>query len=238
MEIEQLELDLWDSLETAVKFPQTADLHQLCDALEHEIAMQPVSSQLTVVADVLVQLSQVYAERVELSLSGWERWYNPTEPVVDLGECVQLFLQSLHLDVADLFEDDEPVYYPTNRQSRSKPKPTDSLVGPVNKAALLAVLEDEVGLDDKVAKNQALAVAHDEDISVWVEAIAHYFRNSQVKSLPLVELVRGVQYPVIKGEEERSPLIKTWLALLLGGFTLKQGDDFYSLRGILVEMPQ
>jgi len=109
MEIEQLELNLWDCLETALLFPQTADLHQLCDALDREIAMQPVSSQLTVAADVLVQLSQVYAKRVELSLSSWERRYNPTEPLVDLGECVQLFVQTLHLDVADLFEDDEPV---------------------------------------------------------------------------------------------------------------------------------
>lgn len=46
MEIEQLELDLWDSLETAVKFPQTANLHQLCDALEQEVAMQPVEIEM------------------------------------------------------------------------------------------------------------------------------------------------------------------------------------------------
>jgi len=29
--------------------------------------------------------------RVELLLSGWERRYNPAEPVVDLENCVELF---------------------------------------------------------------------------------------------------------------------------------------------------
>jgi hypothetical protein len=37
MEVEQLELDFWQALETSVKFPQTVDFQQLCDALEREI---------------------------------------------------------------------------------------------------------------------------------------------------------------------------------------------------------
>ncbi len=30
MEVQQLELDLWQSLETASRFPETADLRSLC----------------------------------------------------------------------------------------------------------------------------------------------------------------------------------------------------------------
>jgi len=201
MEIEQLELDLWRSLETATKFPQTADFSQLCDALEWEISEQSTAEQLIVAADVFVQLSQIYAARVELLLSSWERRYKPSEPVVDLENCVELFVQSLHLDVADLFEPIEPVNYPENRRSQiTSIKDDSSLVGEVDKAVLLEVLGQE--LDEETAIAEALAVAHAEDISAWVEAISLCFDSTQSPSLSLVELVKKVKYPVVKGEKQ------------------------------------
>jgi hypothetical protein len=141
MEIEQLELDLWRSLSTAIKFPETADFQGLYNALESEIAHQPVREQLQIAAQVLVELAQVYAARVELLLSGWERRYNPAEPVVDLEKCVELFVQSLHLDVAELFEPDEPVNYPENRSSRKTSVADGSLVRQVDKSVMLNALE-------------------------------------------------------------------------------------------------
>ena len=234
MEIEQLELDLWRSLETATKFPQTADFSQLCDALEWVISEQSTAEQLIVAADVFVQLSQIYAARVELLLSNWERRYNPFEPVVDLENCVELFVQSLHLDVASLFEPIEAVSYPENRLPRTTSINDDSLVGEVDKAVLLEVLE--VVLDDETAIAETLySVAHAEDISAWVEAISLCFDSTQSVSLSLVELVKKVKYPVVKGEK-KSTLIKTWLALLLGGFTLEQHGEFYDANGIWISL--
>jgi hypothetical protein len=57
MEIQQLELDLWQSLEAASRFPETADLQSLCDALEQTLSNQSLAEQMTVAGDVLVQLS-------------------------------------------------------------------------------------------------------------------------------------------------------------------------------------
>lgn len=236
MEIEQLELDLWRSLETSAQFPQTADFPKLYAALEREIVEQPVRQQLQTAAEVFTVLSQIYAARVEELLSSWERRYNPTEPTVDLNDCVELFVQSLHLDVTDLFEPLEPVDYPENRRSRTTPTQDSSLAGEVDKAVLLEVLEREHELDDEAAKAEALAVAHSEDISAWVEAISQYFSSKQLKSISLVELAKKVKYPVVKGEKG-SPLVKTWLALLLGRFVLEQkGDDFYEARDIQVKL--
>ncbi len=110
------------------------------------------------------------------------------------------------------------------------------MAGPVDKGTLLKVLEYEHELDDEAAKAEALAVAHSEDISAWVEAISQYFSNSQRKSLSLVELAKKVKYPVVNGKNE-SPLVKTWIALLLGGFLLEQQGDFYDARSILVSLP-
>jgi len=70
MEVQQLELDLWQSLEKASRFPETADLRSLCDALEQTLSDQSLAEQLTVAGDVLVQLSEVHAARANLLISG------------------------------------------------------------------------------------------------------------------------------------------------------------------------
>lgn len=129
MEIQQLELDLWQSLETASRFPETADLRSLCDALEQTLLDQSLAEQLAVAGNVLVQLSEVHAARADLLISRWERRHNPTEPVVNLEECVDLFVQSLSLDVTDLFEEPEPMQYPANRKKRHPLKSMDQWLG-------------------------------------------------------------------------------------------------------------
>ena len=92
----------------------------------------------------------------------------------------------------------------------------DSVVGEVDKAAVLALV-DELTLEE--AKEKALAVSHAEDVSAWVSAL-----STKRKSVPqqLVELQQQL----------RMPLIEVWIAVLLGGFQLEQRGDFYELEGI------
>lgn len=67
--------------------------------------------------------------------------------------------------------------------------------------------------------------------------ISHCFSSRQAEFLSLFELVQEVEYPVVKEEKEGLPLVRTWIALLLGEFYLEQHDkDFYDLKGILVRM--
>ena len=259
MEIEQLELDLWQSLEIATKFPQVAEFCHLCTALELELAERPVLEQLQVASNVIVQLSQIYAARVEILLSEWERRYNPTEPIVDIDRCIELFVQSQHLDVAELFEPPDTVNYPQQRQIPN-PEKNSSVVGQVDKSILLQHLDDLVGEAPIQSQEQQMQqireLAHDEDVSAWTSAIAQFLSSRQVQSVRLLELVEGVQYPTVEpGEQQRlgirdrepqalahalaTPLVQTWLALLLGGFELKQStDDFYYLEGIWVQNPE
>lgn len=76
---------------------------------EHTAVGAPQSTgQLLLGAEAIAQLSQVHTTQIELLLSNWERRYNSIEPVIDLEECIELFVQSLHLDMADLFEPAEP----------------------------------------------------------------------------------------------------------------------------------
>lgn len=90
---------------------------------------------------------------------------------------------------------------------------------------------------DAEQKDLILALAHSEDVSAEASAIADCFANTTVKCLPLVEIVSQVQYPVAVEKDSGDVLVKTWLAVLLGGFNLEQREDFYSRTGIWVCLP-
>jgi hypothetical protein len=227
MEIRQLELDLWQSLEAATRYPETANLQRLCDALEGAIAHQPLQEQLQVAGEMLRQISEVYAARAEWMMSGWEHQHNPQEPVVDLEDYAELFAQSLSLDLGDLFEEPEAVVYPSERKGRLGSEGT--VVGLLDKEALLAELDQRLEqhpeMTEAEAFEAAIAVAHGEDVSAWVEAIEQVLQQEPSQELSLM----GLQ------ERLEMPWVAMWLGLLLGGYGLEQRGEFYQRETIWVE---
>ncbi|NJO66114.1 MAG: hypothetical protein HC832_00340 [Leptolyngbyaceae cyanobacterium RM1_405_57] len=206
MEVQQLELDLWQSLETASRFPETADLRSLCTALEQTITEQPLAEQLAVAGDVLMQLSEVYAARADLMFSRWERRHNPQEPVVDLEGCVDLFVQSLSLDVTDLFEEPEPLQYPSNRKKKTLSQ-EGSVVGEVDKEALLNwvdQMEQEQPLNELQMAEQIRELAHGESVEEWVEVIAQYLQHLH-SNICLPDLQQALKMSIVE----------LWIGLLL-----------------------
>lgn len=228
MEIEQLELDLWNALERARQFPETMNVRSLCDALEYAIVDQPLAEQLRVVAEGIEQLVGVYAERANYLIDGYERRHNPQEPIVNLEGCVELFVQSLQLDVSELMEPEEEVQYPVQRRSRLQAEETGSVVGVLDQAALLAQLDqrlsEEPGMTEAEAFNRAIATAHDEDVSAWSLAISQGISAMGGEAVTLLELQRAIGMP----------LIQIWLALLLCGYGVEQRGGFYETGTIWV----
>lgn len=226
MEIQQLELDLWQSLEAASRFPETADLRSLCDALEQLLGQQPLSEQLQVAAEVLVLLCEVCAARAEWLIAGWEHRHTPSEPVVDLQECVDLFVQSLSLDVAELFEAPEPVQYPANRKQKLDLDPDDSFVGEVDKATLLnlvdELLQEQIPNEVELAE-QIRSLAHGENVEVWSQSIRQCLESFN-STVQLTELQRTL----------KMPMVEVWLGLLLGSYQLEQKGEFYDARSVWV----
>jgi hypothetical protein len=232
MEIRQLELDLWQSLEAATRYPETANLRRLCDALEGAIRYQPLQEQLQVAGEMLRQISEVYAARAEWMMSGWEHRHNPQEPVVDLEGYGELFAQSLSLDLGELFEEPDAVVYPSDRKGRplagiSKSAGSGgSVVGLLDKESLLAELdqrlEEHPEMTEAEAFETAIAVAHGEDVSAWTGAIAQVLQQEESQALSLLEV------------QARSgmPLVAMWLGGLLGGYRLEQRGEFYQRETI------
>ena len=124
------------------------------------------------------------------------------------------------LDLDDLIEPQTPqTFKPHGPHQFSSPNQEgDSVAAPVEKANVLAMLDEVTTLED--VRN----LASDEDVEKWQSAIANYLINVK-DEISLVKLQRVLQMP----------MVEVWLGLLLGGFTLEQRGDFYHNHNVWVK---
>ncbi len=214
MQAKQPKLDLELAIAAAVGDPGAANLQVLLKALEQLIAELPQELQLKVAGEILDKLADVYASRAHLLLSEWEDKYNPvqSEPVLTVADLKDVLRQSMALNLGDVLEGLPPHSAPT--------EPADVMIGPLEKAQLLEFVAQ---LEQEQAKQDALAVAHTEDISHWIQAIAQGVQQHG-QDISLLELQQRL----------KMPLVEIWLGLLLGGYSLEQRGDFYQAAGIWV----
>lgn len=204
----KLDLDpLWQELETKLQRSTLAPMQAL------EVAAAGISQivlQFTQFADLAFEELEAVAERgVLLSTDAFDRYVRQTIEV-----------------------DFERFIQPLASLPRKSPERNilegGSVVGELDRVAVLQVLDQqmsqEAGLTEVEIFNQALALAHDEDVSAWSEAIVQWMVEQQVSTIPLVRLQQSMGMP----------LIQLWLALLLGGFTLQQRGEFYEMDQIWV----
>lgn len=220
MDAEQLELPLWAELQSARLMPEAVNLSDLLNQMEQAIAQLPEPIQLRMAGEALLQLVELYSARAEILISEWEDAYR--DPVLPQGTFSDLVRQTMTIDLSDLMEPEPP------RKQRIKPEfqGESSVVAPVEKEAVLAMLEQLEGEAPKksasqaeIALEQALAIAHEESVSEWVQLIYQWIKARTLQSeISFMELVNGLQMP----------WSHLWLGLLLGNFELEQRGEFYS----------
>lgn len=231
----QLELPLWETLQEAASVPELADLLQLWLSLDATIAPLSTRQQLQVAGDAIATIAQIVQQRSLLTLEEIDSFMQDEGPIVATDFFDKFVRQSMHVDFGQFVEPPPPLPRQMSQRSRREfPNDGRSVVGLIDKAALLEAINLEPEFKDDVTPATALAVAHPEDVSAWVGAIEKYFQKRHRQCVPFVELVREVQYPVGKEQDQGSILVKTWLAVLLGGFQLEQGQDFYEVESVLV----
>lgn len=225
MQAIQLELGLWNNLSAAAASPLAANMNQLWQDLSAAIAPLPQQLQLEVVPEAILRIAQIHAARAQSLLDDWEATNEShEEPILSEDLLAPMLRQTMTLDLDALLE--PPPLYPRSSHSNSQ-----SVAGIVDKVAMLDALDEMVA--KRSDEEDPTQVAYVEDISAWSRAIAEHFSSRQVQSLPLLELLREVRYSTQKQQDSGSRLVKTWLALLLGGFRLEQ-QEFYDLESIEV----
>ncbi|MBD2463070.1 hypothetical protein H6G89_18705 [Oscillatoria sp. FACHB-1407] len=225
--IEQLELPLWEMLQEATIAPDEADLQQLLNVLDESLLQLDVPGQLQVAAEAIAQIVALFQERSMLAFEELEATNSDEGPVMPHDAFDRYVRQTMEVDFEQFIE--PLASLPRKPPERSgEVAPTGSVVGELDQVALLQALDEQMkehpGLTEVEAFNQAMAIAHDEDVSNWIGAIATWMNERQTEVAPLMQIQQAMEMP----------LVQLWLALLLGGFALEQRGEFYETGQIWV----
>jgi hypothetical protein len=99
----------------------------------------------------------------------------------------------------------------------------NSIVQEIDKETLIQVLELESLLSLEEEFELAISTAHTENVSAWIEAIAHCITNNS-SPVRLIDLQTALPLPTVE----------IWLGLLLGNFKLEQRGSFYDSNEIWI----
>ena len=198
------------ALAEAIANPKSAELNTLWELLMETLAPLPHHQQFEIAGDVILKMADILAQRAQMLLN------NETPEPAELSaqrltrELIDPFTRSMQFNASNFMKAKPP------RKSRKRAiAPSDSVVGEVDKAALIAVVEQE-------AAQAIVELSHDEAISEWGQQLQPYLRG---QSLPLVEL----------GDRSNMPLVQVWMTALLNAqFELRQTGEFYQRNSVVV----
>jgi len=205
-------MQLLAAIQTAISNPTSANVRSLLQAFDVEIAQQPEDSQFKAAGDLIVQFAHLIELRATLFLRDWEERYEPEtfeEPLLPPELLQDLLRQTMTLNLEDILEVPE----------RKERDVSDSIVAAVEKDNMIQFLDQ---LEHENAKQAAMAIAYEEDISEWVRRIRQQMCDRSV--IPILELHQSLSMP----------FSQVWLALLLGDFRLEQTGAFYDPKTIVV----
>lgn len=224
--IEQIELPLWEILKEATIAPDEADLPQLLNLLDEALLNFDTVGQLQVAAEAIAQIVQLFQERSALAFEELEATASENGPTMPEDAFDRYVRQTMEVNFEQFIEPLERL--PRKVPERSSLPYEGSVVSELDQATLLQALDEQMNQHPEwtevEAFNQAMSIAHDEDVSTWIGTIAQWMGQQQIATVPLVELQQSTGMP----------LVQLWLALLLGGFALEQHGEFYETRQIWV----
>ncbi|MEA5526709.1 hypothetical protein [Nodularia spumigena] len=213
------QLTIWDVLDELSEAPPTSSLDAVWDCLDAELHDLPLEAQLSNAALAFTQIADILKVRAESLLQDVRDQNHPDGPVISTDIFAGLVRTTMQLDLDDLIETPVPQTFQPHGPHHFSPtsESGDSMVIPVEKAQVLAMLEEVTSLED------VHNLASDEDVQKWQSAIAHYLTQVQGE-VSLTKLQRML----------RMPMVEVWLGLLLGGFVLEQRGDFYHSQNIWI----
>jgi len=122
--------------------------------------------------------------------------------------------QTMAVDLSDLMEP-APV---RKQRTKSPGVPQGSIAAPVEKAAVLAMIDQWEAEDKELQQQNVLAIAHSEDVAQWVAAIDHWLQAMPIEQIHFIDVCQGLGLT----------RVEVWLGLLFGKFELQQLGEFYS----------
>lgn len=210
---QQLEQQFNQAWQVAIMAPESASILAIWKSIEPFLVDLSDAEQLRLAAFIIAQLSELYTLKADRLLGNWEDQHSDDGPLMEEDLLQGLVQRTMYLDLQDLVR---------SKIRKARSSPHQSVVGSVEKKKVLQMIEAIES--DETVKQQALQVAHDESVSVWIDTIGRWLQQSE-RPVSLPELVRGVNLP----------LVKVWLALLLGNYALESRGEFYDANQIWIQ---
>ncbi|MBE9010245.1 hypothetical protein IQ250_08510 [Pseudanabaenaceae cyanobacterium LEGE 13415] len=209
-------IELWQELEEATEAPRSVNFELLWSMLEKAIEPLPQAQQLAIAGHAIEQMAEIIRLRSTLLISDWEAAHSEVEleaPTIEMALVDAWVRQSMTVNLDAFVEQPKS----TRRRSiKVKLAPTDSIVGEVEPAAIVQML-DEMEREQSAA-DMVRALAGEEDVAAWSAMIHQWLQDQEIgHSIPMHELWQHLEMP----------WVEVWLGLLLGGFQLQQSGLFY-----------
>lgn len=233
-----VQLELWTVIESAEEVPEQADLEQIWSILDVALDALSVRSQLKLVGDVIDRMAQIIHDRALLTIGEIHHIGNVEGPIMPPGAFDRFVRQSMRVNLMQFVE--APSIPPRAIQVDSKfdyPNDGRSVVAEIDQAALLEALDEELKFfEEPETYEQAISLAHTENVQDWINAIEQYFEAQPDQAILFTDLTAAIN-TISEKEAKKSQIswVQTWLALLLGGYQLEQRGEFYQAKTIWVK---
>jgi hypothetical protein len=160
-----IQLTIWDRLNLATANSVGADFLGLLTEVDESIEQLPPNDRLEAAGEAIRRLGEIYADRSAMQLSEIEYLFRPEqEPVMSLDAFDRYVRQSMLVDLEQFIE--APALPEYEREYHL------TVVREQSKAEILAAISESEEIDPEVAYQQAMALAHDENVSEWGAAIS------------------------------------------------------------------
>ena len=219
MKVKQLELDLWDVISTARQTPEDANFLMVFKLLDLTLIDLDTRSQLRVAGEAVCQIADLFCDRSNFLFEELHSRAANGEPIMADDAFDRYVRQSMVVDFDQFIEPLQSL----PRKISEQTKHGNSMVGAIDKEVLIQALEEECLLSLEEEFERAISTAHTEDVSSWIEAIAHCITNNS-SSIRLIDLQKDLKLQIVE----------TWLGLLLGDFKLEQRGSFYDSSEIWI----
>jgi hypothetical protein len=219
MKVKQLELDLWDVISTARQTPEDANFLMVFKLLDLTLVDLDTRSQLRIAGDAVCQIADLFCDRSNYLFEELHSRTANGEPNMADDAFDRYIRQSMVVDFEQFIEPLPSL----PRKNPEQAKNGNSIVGKIDKEVLIQTLEQESLLSFEEKFERAISTAHTENISTWIEAIAHCIANNS-SPIRLLDLQMALKLP----------MVEIWLGLLLGDFKLEQRGEFYNASEIWI----
>jgi hypothetical protein len=176
-------------------------------------------SQLRIAGEAVCQIADLFCDRSSFLFEELHSRAATGEPIMADDAFDRYVRQSMVVDFEQFIEPLQSL----PRKIPEQAKNGNSIVGEIDKEILIHSLEQENLLSFEEEFEQAISTAHTENVSAWIEAIAHCITNNS-HPICLKDLQKALKLSNVE----------IWMGLLLGDFKLEQRGNFYDSNEIWI----